>query len=350
MTHSESGETERAPRADTESTPNPSLETNPLDPATQHLYRLLLSRTEATAGQLAAEAAIPVTTAQHQLENLVRLGMATLITDSHYRAQAPEVALGAQIGRQLDAVRSGYGVLQELLEIYRDGNHAGSGSTRWESVTGQAAIQTRLWKLESSAERLVRNFVKSPIVLEGPINSRHPEPRPNQGAHQQILYERGILNDLDDDPHMDYLHQCLEGGDEVRFAAQLPVKLVLFDDRILAMPEPPTGQPRVLITSHPPIVALAVALFEQLWMSSVPAPHDDGLPRDRHAPSEEDRLLLSLLIAGLTDQAIATRLGIGLRTVQRRVRELMNLAEVDTRIQLGWQAARRNWVIPDPRS
>jgi hypothetical protein len=30
--------------------------------------------------------------------------------------------------------------------------------------------------------------------------------------------------------------------------------------------------------------------------------------------------------------------------VQRRVRDLMDLADVDTRIQLGWHAAKNGWV------
>jgi DNA-binding NarL/FixJ family response regulator len=33
-----------------------------------------------------------------------------------------------------------------------------------------------------------------------------------------------------------------------------------------------------------------------------------------------------------------------LRTVQRRIRGLMDTAGVDTRIQLGWYAARAGWA------
>ena len=53
--------------------------------------------------------------------------------------------------------------------------------------------------------------------------------------------------------------------------------------------------------------------------------------------------MVNLLLAGLSDQAVATQLGLSLRTVQRRLRHLQDLAGVQTRMQLGWYAARHDW-------
>jgi DNA-binding CsgD family transcriptional regulator len=61
-------------------------------------------------------------------------------------------------------------------------------------------------------------------------------------------------------------------------------------------------------------------------------------------PTPEDLTLLRLLLDGLTDQAIAGRLGIGERTVQRRVRDLIDLVACQTRLQLIWQATQRGWI------
>ena len=57
-----------------------------------------------------------------------------------------------------------------------------------------------------------------------------------------------------------------------------------------------------------------------------------------------DRALLKLLLLGMTDAAAGAQLGISVRTVQRRVSELMEAAGVTTRIQLGAEAVRRDWV------
>ncbi|WP_200210224.1 hypothetical protein [Micromonospora coerulea] len=48
--------------------------------------------------------------------------------------------------------------------------------------------------------------------------------------------------------------------------------------------------------------------------------------------------------AGQAIRAVAGHLRTSLRTVQRRVRRLMDLARVQTRMQLGFQAARLGWI------
>lgn len=51
----------------------------------------------------------------------------------------------------------------------------------------------------------------------------------------------------------------------------------------------------------------------------------------------------------MTDASVAKQLDLGLRTVQRRVKGLMELAGVTTRLQLGWHAYEKGWVSRDLR-
>ena len=87
------------------------------------------------------------------------------------------------------------------------------------------------------------------------------------------------------------------------------------------------------------------ALFEAEWSRGaeivVSAGEIGEIAPD--AIDDVDAQLLSLLLAGLNDKAVAYQLGTSLRTVQRRVSHLMDLARVETRMQLGWQAARLGW-------
>ncbi|MFF0365922.1 helix-turn-helix transcriptional regulator [Micromonospora sp. NPDC005087] len=62
------------------------------------------------------------------------------------------------------------------------------------------------------------------------------------------------------------------------------------------------------------------------------------------APTPTDRQILSLLMTGLPDKAVASQLGISLRTVQRRLRQLMDATGSATRMQLGWFVARNGWL------
>jgi DNA-binding NarL/FixJ family response regulator len=51
-------------------------------------------------------------------------------------------------------------------------------------------------------------------------------------------------------------------------------------------------------------------------------------------------------VAGVSDKAVASRLGVSIRTVQRRISELMAVTGAQTRMQLAWQVARRGWLDP----
>jgi DNA-binding NarL/FixJ family response regulator len=89
-----------------------------------------------------------------------------------------------------------------------------------------------------------------------------------------------------------------------------------------------------------------LALFESTWEQA--APIVPGDPELSHSAadrlSEVDTRVVSLLGAGLTDHAIGAQLGLSMRSVQRRVRRLMDLIGVDTRFQLGVEEALRGWT------
>lgn len=314
-----------------------------LDAEDEALYRLLLSRADASVTQLAAESGRSAAQVRDMLMRLVEDGFATMVADSHFRAVGPDTVLGGRIASQLGEVLDEYEALRELMEIHRTGpGVTGADQGSWEVVTGSVAIRSRLRQLKYAAEHGVRTFVRPPMVLPVPEAELHLELQ-GRNVFQQHLFDRALL---DIDPYADYLRHALASGDEVRFAKRLPLKLMVVDDRTAVIEAPGPGRPKAIVTGSRPIVELAGALFEQLWLTGIPAAAAAADDDPFHAKRihEDDAVLLGLLIAGLTDQSIAAKLGIGLRTVQRRVRELMDLADVDTRIQLGWHAAKNGWV------
>ena len=58
-----------------------------------------------------------------------------------------------------------------------------------------------------------------------------------------------------------------------------------------------------------------------------------------------DTLLGGLILAaGTTDEAVARRLGLSRRTVQRQMQQLMRRLGADSRFQAGLQAKARGWL------
>ncbi|MCZ9338757.1 helix-turn-helix domain-containing protein, partial [Streptomyces sp. TRM76130] len=70
--------------------------------------------------------------------------------------------------------------------------------------------------------------------------------------------------------------------------------------------------------------------FESVWRDALPLRLGArGVTEDSPGgPDATDLEILTLLLAGLTDASAAKQLGLGLRTVQRRVKRLMELTGV----------------------
>ncbi|WP_189448767.1 helix-turn-helix transcriptional regulator [Streptomyces abikoensis] len=144
----------------------------------------------------------------------------------------------------------------------------------------------------------------------------------------------------------------VEGGPPMpgpcRVVDRIPAELVIVDRRVALLPLASGADGTAALVVHSgALLDSLIDLFEDAWHDGRPLRPGGGSvggpPEGAREPDATDLEVLSLLLAGLTDASVAKQLGLGLRTVQRRVRRLMELAGVTTRLQLGWQAAERGW-------
>ncbi len=130
-------------------------------------------------------------------------------------------------------------------------------------------------------------------------------------------------------------------GEQVRVMSEVPTRMFILGDSHAVLPEPLgfTDEPRVHVRQRSVVGALSL-WFEALWSHAAPVPDlESGGGRP-----DERQFLLEQLMAGDTDEVIARKLGIGLRTVRRRIATLMSDLGVDTRFQAGVEAVRRGWL------
>jgi len=130
-------------------------------------------------------------------------------------------------------------------------------------------------------------------------------------------------------------------GEQVRVLSELPTRLFILGDAHAVLPEPLgfADEPRVHLRQRSVVAALTM-WFEELWARAAPVPTLDS----GEARPDLRQFLLEQLVAGATDEVIARKLGISLRTVRRRIAHLMAELGVDTRFQAGVEAARRGWI------
>jgi hypothetical protein len=130
-------------------------------------------------------------------------------------------------------------------------------------------------------------------------------------------------------------------GEQVRVISEVPTRMFILGEDHAVLPEPLgfADEPRVHVRQRSLVAALTL-WFDAMWARATPVPEleiPDARPDLR-------QFLLEQLMAGATDEVIARRLGIGLRTVRRRIAALMSDLGVDTRFQAGVEAVRRGWL------
>lgn len=132
-----------------------------------------------------------------------------------------------------------------------------------------------------------------------------------------------------------------EVGEQIRVLPELPTRMFIIGTTHVILPEPLgfVDEPRTL-TRQRGLVEAMILWFESMWDRAAPV---TGLDRAEARPDLR-RFLLQQLATGAQDEQIARRLGVSLRTVRRRVADILTELGADSRFQAGVEAARRGWL------
>ena len=124
------------------------------------------------------------------------------------------------------------------------------------------------------------------------------------------------------------------------------MKLILVDSHTALIPSMRSYNPghelRASIVKHALLVEALQWLFEAVWDASVPIMTSFSADNDPRR-----QMLVSLLMTGSTDSAIANTLNINVRSVRRWISELMDELGVTTRLQLGAALVRSDGLRGD---
>ena len=328
------------------------LESLDVDPGVELVYRALVGNPGTTSTALAEVVEQPVADVDKALAGLVDSGLVLRSDGQTYVAAPPAVALGALITERRDGLRLAEQALAGLAEEHRAATAGRTISALIEVVSGVDAIRHRYQQVQQAATSELRMFVAAPFVAV-PVGENTAETAAtNRGVRIRVVMEHEVLAEL---RATDEVVDSLSRGVELRVVDKLPLKLVLADSDLglvplVVDPAGPIVEPGAVMLQRSGLLAALSALFESVWRQAYPltlANLDGGVPTDgdeEEGPTSIDRKILGLLLAGLTDQAVASQLDLSLRTVQRRLRHLQDVAGVKTRMQLGWYAAQHGWA------
>ncbi|MGW0703565.1 helix-turn-helix domain-containing protein [Streptomyces sp. NPDC002867] len=316
-------------------------------------YRALVALGAAEITDLAHRLALPETETERTLRRLEQQGLAAQSSarTGRWVAAPPGVALGALLTQQRHELEQAELAAALLAEEYRAESEEPAVHDLVEVVTGARAVTHRFVQLQlGAAEEVCALVTGRPVAVSG-MDDEAEEKAATRGVTYRAVVEREVLTMPDG---ITELTAALGRDEQVRVVDRVPTRLVIADRSLAMVPLTGRGaEPAALVVHASGLLESLTGLFEAVWRDAVPLRLGSGgrsvTETAAVGPDATDLEILSLLLAGMTDASVAKQLDLGLRTVQRRVKGLMELTGVTTRLQLGWHACAKGWVARDLR-
>lgn len=321
--------------------------------AEQDVYEQLVSRPPMTLAEVStvAESCGYGSEAAALLERLQELGLVSQRPGDppRWSATPPDAALQVLVSEQGRALAEARRYVAELNSRYGRTAPAGQDvAATVEVIHGRAEIIRRSSEAQLAITRQIRAFDAPPYPAQdaATVNTLEVD-HLRRGITYRIVYDR---SGLDVPGRLADLEAGIAAGEQAR-VADVPVKMTIWDDTaaILPLRHPPDVESRLVVHDSVLLDALS-ALFEMVWDRALPLRVVEGRAELADAsglPTPDERQLLVLLVAGLTDRDIAAQLGISDRTVRSRVHAMMTRLDAATRFQAGYQSVLRGWLALD---
>lgn len=315
----------------------------------ERLYRFLLRRGVTSFATLAGELDWPAGEVATQLRTLVNLNLVTVDGDQA-STTAPHLALGRLVEQEAEALARREHELEALRSSIRDYAAEERGHT-----DGPGNVEPIEVHSGPEVAHVVNSLIRS---TTGTLMMVHPEewltdpawsksdsllPLETQGGRPaRGIYPTAVIHDPE---AIKTVRWFADVGEEVRLMPRPPSRLLIFGrDAVLVPVEWGRKPVRRIVIRTPGVVDAFVLLFEMLWRMATPLV-GQTLSQDREPSADATRSqILRMLAVGAKDETMARQLGLSLRTVRRRVAEVMSELGAATRFQAGVEAVRRRIV------
>lgn len=247
--------------------------------------------------------------------------------------------------------------VRDLLETQQERLRSiGAGFSPVHAIYRAARRESRDWltvvdgtdAVPALLDQAVRDC-RSELLTAQPTGDRGPHDRTDPALVPPALVPPGVTHRALY-PHAARTHagrwrhlQDIErAGGSVRTLHQVTGRLVLCDRSVAYLfgDGGPTGRGAVEIR-HPAVVTHLAAAFDDAWERARPvAEPASARTREPQIVDEVHRTVRKLLVSGLTDDAIARRLGVSRRTVAGHVAAISQDLGSRSRAQLGYLIAR----------
>lgn len=304
----------------------------------ERVYRSLLSHPASTPNDLAGEIGSSPGRIDAALRRLRALGLVSRLAGRtrRYAAAEPDAAIESLVRArtaELEQVRTRSMALSALFHAAQQADSRGGAI---ELLDGPADLGRWFVRLQHQVrdEMLVLDRPPYALATTNPVEPVSLA----QGVRWRAVY---AAEALEIEGALEEIQRLAASGEQGRVVPSLPLKLAIADRRIALLPlGHDLASAQVALIRESTLLEALVDLFEQYWRQGVPL----GQTEPPGELTEDDHALLTLMVGGLADNAIARQLGWSIRTMRRRSASLMSALGANSRFQAGVQASRRGWI------
>ncbi|WP_436536212.1 LuxR C-terminal-related transcriptional regulator [Actinoplanes sp. HUAS TT8] len=320
-----------------------------LDKSDEVVYRYELSNPGSTTAQVAKGTGLPEAKVECSRERLIACELLRRVHGEIRPAPGGPSAVAERLRAELDVTHSRN---KRQVSLFQ------AEMTQWLNAQllgrGNARCQVERLRNPEAAIILTEELLagaRATVVRCEPVPFAEKRRKPvagesravQRGVNVRLLYPPAQLTDPD--VRRAVGHE-IDAGMEVRVAGGTGMNVTIVDRccAVVSDQRRPGGQQHFLVRE----IGLARTLsdlFELGWAharDAVTLLKSDDEP-DAEITAEE-RLLLQLLSIGWKDEAVAKRLGVSVRTVRRKISEIVVRLGASSRFQAGVMAARRAWT------
>lgn len=314
----------------------------------ESVYRAMLASPTCTVSELALATAVDEAAVVRSLEELRQAAIISAGPDGFDEPLPPEQAIEALIAREeemlserrrrLSAQREGVGDLVRTFVAARQTEEP-SGSI--ERLVDGSAVRARLYELEKLTTQTCWSMRPSSAPSVQSLDSAR---RLDQESMSRGVGMRWIVSatSLADQAYRDYLSERVADGGEVRVHPAPPMAMILLDETVSVIPDGDQGGAVIL---HGAALSLPVRrLFDEAWSTSAPLGEWLAVGAEMDSRQLRSRQVVTMMAQGMTDEAIARRLGVSVRTVGRLISTATDALGATGRFQAGVLAVQKGWV------
>jgi DNA-binding CsgD family transcriptional regulator len=300
----------------------------------EDLYRICLRLPEGTEAQWLEASAYSIEEFEILVEELVTTGLLRR-TEEGLTVIPPTRAIQALIGNEQNNITERMTRLdraRSALQLYASEYRPADEITSFAEILSYAAFNEKIMGIVADADAPINIiYLRLKPELEERIKVINQVMLP--GKEFRLLLPAEHVNDED---IIESMRKLIRPGVEIRFAAKTITSLTIFGNLAASTLTDPNDyfSDRLLIRTTA-LVSIFDDYFDAIWRV--------GTPLAREKEDDVDEVLL-LMAQGLKDEAIAAQLNLSLRTVRRRIADVLDMVGAESRFQAGLEVARRGLI------